>query len=77
MGRIGERIRRQIELVEEQTGNLDPRESFRLIFLQTELERWKFLVRGFLRARVAKVRVYGQDCVLFDFSTMSTKLFVL
>ena len=55
MERIGDRIRRQIELVEEQTGNLDPRENFKLIILQTELERFKFLIRSFVRARVAKV----------------------
>ena len=45
----------KIELVEEQTGNLDPKTNFRLIILQTELERFKFLVRSFLRARIAKV----------------------
>lgn len=46
---------RQIELVEEQTGNMDPKTNFRLILYQTELERFKFLVRSFLRARIAKV----------------------
>ena len=45
----------KIELVEEQTGNMDPKTNFRLIILQTELERFKFLVRSFLRARIAKV----------------------
>ncbi|EOD46202.1 M-phase inducer phosphatase [Neofusicoccum parvum] len=52
--RILDRIRRQIELVEEQTGNMDPKTNFRLILYQTELERFKFLVRSFLRARIAK-----------------------
>ena len=55
MERVLERIRRQIELVEEQTGNMDPKTGFRLIVVQTELERFKFLVRSFLRARIAKV----------------------
>ncbi|KAL8956758.1 MAG: hypothetical protein Q9193_005802, partial [Seirophora villosa] len=45
-----------IEVVEEQVGHLDPKTNFRLIIVQTELERFKFLVRSFLRARIAKVR---------------------
>ena len=45
----------QIEIVEEQTGNPDPKANFRLIIVQTELERFKYLVRSFLRARIAKV----------------------
>ena len=47
----------QIELVEDQTGNMDPRTNFKLIVIQTELERFKFLVRSFLRARLNKVRL--------------------
>jgi hypothetical protein len=40
-----------------ETGNVaDPKANFRLIVLQTELERFKYLVRSFLRARIAKVR---------------------
>ena len=46
----------QIELLEEQTGNMDPAINFRLIIIQTELERFKFLVRSFLRIRLAKAR---------------------
>jgi GINS complex subunit 4 len=34
---------------------MDPKTSFKLIVVQTELERFKFLVRSFLRARIAKV----------------------
>ena len=34
---------------------MDPRTNFKLIVIQTELERFKFLVRSFLRARIAKV----------------------
>ncbi|KAF2007785.1 DNA replication complex GINS protein sld5 [Amniculicola lignicola CBS 123094] len=55
MERVLERIRRQIELVEDQTGNLDPKANFKLIIIQTELERFKFLVRSFLRARIKKI----------------------
>ena len=55
MERIMERIRSQIEVVEMQTGNMDPKTNFRLIVIQTELERFKFLVRSFLRTRIAKV----------------------
>lgn len=42
--------------MEEQTGSMDPKTNFRLIIVQTELERYKFLVRSFLRARLRKVR---------------------
>ncbi|KAF2195425.1 GINS complex, Sld5 component [Zopfia rhizophila CBS 207.26] len=55
MERVLERIRKQIELVEDQTGNMDPKTNFKLIVIQTELERFKFLVRSFLRARIAKL----------------------
>jgi len=34
---------------------MDAGTSFSLVVLQTELERFKFLVRSFLRARIAKV----------------------
>jgi GINS complex subunit 4 len=34
---------------------MDPKTNFRLIIIQTELERFKFLVRSFLRARLSKV----------------------
>ncbi len=34
---------------------MDPQANFTLVILQTELERYKFLVRSFLRARIAKV----------------------
>ncbi|KAI9785087.1 MAG: GINS complex subunit [Candelina submexicana] len=50
-----ERMMEKIELVETQTGNMDPKTNFRLIIIQTELERIKFLVRSFLRARLAKI----------------------
>lgn len=37
------------------TGNMDPKTNFALIVIQTELERYKFLVRSYLRARMAKI----------------------
>ncbi|TKA32261.1 hypothetical protein B0A49_13800, partial [Cryomyces minteri] len=61
MARTLARVRAQIEAVEEQAarGAEGPRgrgasKAFRLVVVQTELERVKFLVRGFLRARIAK-----------------------
>lgn len=33
----------------------DPSANFKLVIVQTELERFKFLVRSLLRARIAKV----------------------
>jgi GINS complex subunit 4 len=37
------------------TGDMDPKTNFSLIIIQTEVERWKFLVRSYLRARIAKI----------------------
>ncbi|KAK8206665.1 GINS complex subunit [Zalaria obscura] len=56
--RVMDRVRKQIETVEEMTGNMDPKSNFSLIVIQTELERFKFLVRSFLRARIAKIDKY-------------------
>ncbi|KAK0734282.1 hypothetical protein B0T26DRAFT_746211 [Lasiosphaeria miniovina] len=53
--RVNENIKRQIEKVEEMTGDMDPKTNFVLIVLQTELERFKYLVRSYLRARIAKI----------------------
>ncbi|KAK4454600.1 DNA replication complex GINS protein SLD5 [Podospora aff. communis PSN243] len=53
--RINENIKRQIERVEEMTGDMDPKTNFALIVIQTELERFKYLVRSYLRARLAKI----------------------
>lgn len=53
--RVNSRIASQIERVEALTGDMDPRSNFALIVIQTELERYKFLVRSYLRARLAKV----------------------
>ncbi|RWA13441.1 hypothetical protein EKO27_g1668 [Xylaria grammica] len=53
--RINDRIKQQIERVEEMTGDMDPKTNFALIVIQTELERFKYLVRSYLRARIAKI----------------------
>ena len=53
----------QIETVEEQTGNPDPSTNFRLIIIQTELERIKFLVRAYLQIRLAKVSTMLQSAL--------------
>ncbi|KAK4116371.1 GINS complex, Sld5 component [Canariomyces notabilis] len=53
--RINGSIKRQIEKVEEMTGDMDPKTNFALIVIQTELERFKYLVRSYLRARIAKI----------------------
>lgn len=37
------------------TGDMDPKTNFALIVIQTELERFKYLVRSYLRARLAKI----------------------
>ncbi|KAK4193531.1 DNA replication complex gins protein sld5 [Podospora australis] len=53
--RINDNIKRQIEKVEEMTGDMDPRTNFALIVIQTELERFKYIVRSYLRARISKI----------------------
>ncbi|KAH6898426.1 hypothetical protein B0T10DRAFT_107933 [Thelonectria olida] len=53
--RVNDQIKSQIEKVEDMTGDMDPKTNFALIVIQTELERYKFLVRSYLRARIAKV----------------------
>ena len=53
----------QIETIEEMTGTMDPKSNFTLVVLQTELERFKFLVRSFLRARIAKVGILAQSAI--------------
>ena len=53
--RVMARIAAQVETIEEQTGSMDPKSSFGLIVVQTEMERVRFLVRSWLRARLMKV----------------------
>jgi hypothetical protein len=47
------------------TGDVDPKTNFALIVIQTELERYKYLVRSYLRARIAKVS-RGGKCIRID-----------
>ena len=49
--------------MEDLTGNMDPKIGFRLIVVQTELERVKFLIRSLVRARIAKVGKVMLCCV--------------
>ncbi|GAO13984.1 uncharacterized protein UV8b_01939 [Ustilaginoidea virens] len=53
--RVNDCIKAQIEKVEELTGDMDPKTNFSLIVIQTELERYKFLLRSYLRVRIAKI----------------------
>ncbi|RKU42660.1 GINS complex subunit [Coniochaeta pulveracea] len=53
--RVNDKIKNQIEKVEEMTGDMDPKTNFALIVIQTELERYRYLVRSYLRARIAKI----------------------
>ncbi|KAM3554488.1 hypothetical protein MY1884_006108 [Beauveria asiatica] len=53
--RVNDQIKAQIEKIEDMTGDMDPKTNFALIVIQTELERYKFLVRSHLRARIAKI----------------------
>ncbi|KAH7119038.1 hypothetical protein B0J11DRAFT_467632, partial [Dendryphion nanum] len=69
MARVLERIARQIALVEDQTGILDPKTNFKLIIIQTELERFKFLVRSFLRARLKKIDAHPLHLLALHSST--------
>jgi GINS complex subunit 4 len=68
MHRVLSRISVQIETIEDATGNMDPKTNFKLIVLQTELERFKFLVRSLLRSRIAKI-----DAHPLHYSTMDDK----
>ncbi|TDZ30145.1 DNA replication complex GINS protein SLD5 [Colletotrichum spinosum] len=62
--RVNDRIKRQIEKVEDMTGDMDPKTNFALIVIQTELERFKFVVRSYLRARIAKVYITSHSFAL-------------
>lgn len=58
MHRMTSRLSAQIIKIEDATGSMDPTQNFHLVVLQTELERIKFLLRSFLRARMAKVDAF-------------------
>ncbi|RMX80562.1 hypothetical protein D0869_07461 [Hortaea werneckii] len=53
--RVMDRVKKQIETIEDMTATMDAKSNFTLVILQTELERFKFLVRSFVRSRIAKV----------------------
>ncbi|KAK4220120.1 DNA replication complex GINS protein SLD5 [Rhypophila decipiens] len=53
--RVHENIKRQIEMVEEMTGNMNPKTNFALIVIQNELERYRFILRSYLRERIRKI----------------------
>ena len=72
MDRVLSRISTQISTIEDATGNMDPKTNFKLIVLQTELERFKFLVRSLLRARIAKI-----DAHPLHYSSLDTKEVIL
>lgn len=40
------------------TGDMEPKTNFSLIIIQTDLERWKYLMRSYLRARLDKIHKY-------------------
>ncbi|RFU73833.1 dna replication complex gins sld5 [Trichoderma arundinaceum] len=42
--RVNSKIKSQIEKIEDMTGDMDPKTNFALIVIQTELERYKFLI---------------------------------
>ncbi|OLN88678.1 DNA replication complex GINS protein SLD5 [Colletotrichum chlorophyti] len=71
--RVNDRIKRQIEKVEDMTGDMDPKTNFALIVIQTELERFKFLVRSYLRARIAKVMQYSPSSSILHHATYTAK----
>lgn len=73
--RSNEGIKRQIQVIEDMTGSMDPSKNFTLIILQTELERMKFLIRSFLRARIAKVPYIHLPRVRLRLGTKSFCLF--
>ncbi|RMY40550.1 hypothetical protein D0865_12530 [Hortaea werneckii] len=56
--RVMDRVKKQIETIEDMTATMDAKSNFTLVILQTELERFKFLVRSFVRSRIAKIDKY-------------------
>lgn len=62
LDQVMERLRSQIEFIEMHTADLatDKHMKLKLLLVETELERVKFLIRGYLRARIHKV---GSDLV--------------
>lgn len=48
------------------TGDMDPKTNFALIVIQTELERYKYIVRSLLRARISKVGSTYCSCAITE-----------
>ena len=61
LDRIMERIRRQVQFIEENSVDLRPGTDIKmqLLIVESELERIKFLVRGYLRCRLTKIDKYS------------------
>ncbi|KAL9057764.1 MAG: hypothetical protein Q9162_002105 [Coniocarpon cinnabarinum] len=53
--RVQQHCKQKIEHIEDATARMDAGSSFGLIIIQTELERFKFLVRSLLRSRISKI----------------------
>ncbi|KAK9495588.1 hypothetical protein V1508DRAFT_364081 [Lipomyces doorenjongii] len=55
-----DRVREQVEVIEVNTtsGDAGGGAKLKLLFVETEIERVKFLVRGYLRARILKIDNY-------------------
>ncbi|KAJ8100936.1 hypothetical protein POJ06DRAFT_84417 [Lipomyces tetrasporus] len=62
---IVDRIREQVEFIEVNTvsGDASGSAKLNLLLVETELERVKFLVRGYLRARIHKIEKYYMHVV--------------
>ena len=56
------------------TATMDAKSNFTLVILQTELERFKFLVRSFVRSRIAKVRLDLTACNLPAITKQKSKI---
>lgn len=59
---INTKLRKQIEFLEE-TEIRDAKTNFKLVIIQTELERVKYLMRSYLRTRIHKVDKYALHCL--------------
>ncbi|KAF4548944.1 DNA replication complex GINS protein SLD5-like protein [Elsinoe fawcettii] len=58
ISRVSARITAQITRIEDLTSAMDPTANFALVVIQTELERFKFLLRSLLRTRMGKMDAF-------------------
>lgn len=60
LDKIMVRVREQVEFIEEQSMNIQPGSDLKFILLvvESDLERIKFLIRGYLRVRLSKIDKY-------------------